>query len=259
MYSNVTLRPVSRIARAARITVGKKVSKNLLFIYSTILANSTVMAEIDDVSGGPATPARIPLEEGDVADVVQIDDRAQLCQEFRSYFPNNAVEYFVSYYDYYQPEAYVPQQDLYIEKDADINDEIDKLRHAATRALFERRDVVIVASVSCIYGLGEPEEYYSFVANLTKGKTYDRYKLLHRLVEMQYERNDIDFSRGKFRVRGDTLEIQPAYEELALRLEFFGDRPGTGMMGSDIRGGIPQCHGNGYPCIIGGLFQTLHL
>ncbi len=148
---------------------------------------------------------------------------AQLYQEFREFFPNSAVEYFVSYYDYYQPEAYVPRIDLYIEKDADINDEIDKLRHAATRALFERRDVIIVASVSCIYGLGSPDEYYSFVCNLKKGESYNRYKLLHRLVEMQYERNDMDFSRGKFRVRGDTLEIQPAYEETALRVEFFGD------------------------------------
>jgi excinuclease ABC subunit B len=148
---------------------------------------------------------------------------AQLYQEFREFFPNNAVEFFVSYYDYYQPEAYIPRTDLYIEKDAEVNEEIDKLRHAATRALFERRDVVIVASVSCIYGLGSPEEYYSFVCNLKKGETYNRYKLLRRLVEMQYERNDIDFSRGKFRIRGDTLEIQPAYEEIALRVEFFGD------------------------------------
>ncbi len=148
---------------------------------------------------------------------------AQLYQEFREFFPNNAVEYFVSYYDYYQPEAYVPRNDLYIEKDADVNEEIDKLRHAATRALFQRRDVVIVASVSCIYGLGEPEEYYKFVCNLKKGETYNRYRLLHKLIEMQYQRNDTDFSRGKFRVRGDTLEIQPAYEDLALRIEFFGD------------------------------------
>ena len=148
---------------------------------------------------------------------------AQLYQEFKEFFPNNAVEFFVSYYDYYQPEAYVPKIDLYIEKDAEINDEIDKLRHAATRALFQRRDVIIVASVSCIYGLGEPEEYYSFVCNLKKGESYNRYKLLHRLVEMQYERNDADLSRGKFRVRGDTLEIQPAYEDLALRVSFFGD------------------------------------
>jgi excinuclease ABC subunit B len=148
---------------------------------------------------------------------------AQLYTEFKEFFPNNAVEYFVSYYDYYQPEAYLPQTDTYIEKDADINDEIDKLRHAATRALFERRDVVIVSSVSCIYGLGSPEEYYSFVLSLKRGERYNRYNLLHKLVEMQYERNDVDFSRGKFRIRGDTLEIQPSYEELALRLEFFGD------------------------------------
>jgi len=148
---------------------------------------------------------------------------AQLCSEFREFFPNNAVEYFVSYYDYYQPEAYIPHTDTYIEKDADINEEIDKLRHAATRALFERRDVLIVASVSCIYGLGEPEEYHSFVCNLKRGNNYNRNKLLRQLVDMQYERNDIDFSRGKFRIRGDTLEIQPAYEELALRVEFFGD------------------------------------
>ncbi len=148
---------------------------------------------------------------------------AQLYQEFKGFFPNNAVEYFVSYYDYYQPEAYVPRSDTYIEKEADINDEIDKLRHAATHALFERRDTIIVASVSCIYGLGEPEEYYSFVLNIEKGKAYRRNELLRKLVDMQYERNDIDFSRGKFRVRGDTLEIMPAYEDLALRIEFWGD------------------------------------
>jgi len=148
---------------------------------------------------------------------------AQLCSEFKDFFPNNAVGYFVSYYDYYQPEAYVPRTDTYIEKEVDINEEIDKLRHAATRALFERRDVLIVASVSCIYGLGEPEEYRSFVASLERGTAYDRQKLLRQLVDMQYERNDIDFARGKFRIRGDTLEIQPSYEELALRIEFFGD------------------------------------
>ncbi len=148
---------------------------------------------------------------------------AQLYSEFREFFPNNSVEYFVSYYDYYQPEAYIPRTDTYIEKDADINDEIDKLRHSATRSLFERRDVVIVASVSCIYGLGSPEEYYSFLCHLQRGATFNRNRLLHRLVEMQYERNDMDFSRGKFRIRGDTLEILPAYEELGLRIEFFGD------------------------------------
>jgi excinuclease ABC subunit B len=133
------------------------------------------------------------------------------------------VEYFVSYYDYYQPEAYIPRTDTFIEKEIDINEEIDKLRHAATRSLFSRRDVVIVASVSCIYGLGEPEEYRSFVLSLNKGESYRRQKLLRQLVDMQYQRNDIDFTRGKFRVRGDTLEIQPSYEELALRVEFFGD------------------------------------
>ena len=148
---------------------------------------------------------------------------AQLAAEFRDFFPDNAVEYFVSYYDYYQPEAYVPQRDLYIEKDADINEEIDKLRHSATRALFERRDVVIVASVSCIYGLGEPEEYRSFVCTLKRGDSYPRPELLRQLVDMQYERNDIDFTRGRFRIRGDTLEIQPSYEVLAVRVEFFGD------------------------------------
>ena len=148
---------------------------------------------------------------------------AQLYSEFKEFFPHNAVEYFVSYYDYYQPEAYLPRTDTYIEKEMDINEEIDKLRHAATRALFERRDVIIVASVSCIYGLGEPEEYRSFVLSLKRGDTYNRQKLLRQLVDMQYERNDIDFTRGRFRIRGDTLEIQPTYEELALRIEFFGD------------------------------------
>jgi excinuclease ABC subunit B len=148
---------------------------------------------------------------------------AQLASEFKEFFPENSVEYFVSYYDYYQPEAYVPQHDLYIEKETDINEEIDKLRHAATRALFTRRDVLIVASVSCIYGLGDPEEYHSFVLNLKKGERRNRDKIVRQLVDMQYERNDIDFSRGRFRIRGDTLEILPAYEELALRVEFWGD------------------------------------
>ena len=148
---------------------------------------------------------------------------AQLSSEFKEFFPENAVEYFVSYYDYYQPEAYIPRTDTYIEKDADINEEIDKLRHAATKALFERRDVLIVASVSCIYGLGEPEEYRSFVVTLKRGEHYGRQLLLRQLVDMQYGRNEFDLARGNFRIRGDTLEIQPAYEELALRIEFFGD------------------------------------
>jgi len=148
---------------------------------------------------------------------------AQLYSEFKEFFPENAVEYFVSYYDYYQPEAYIPRTDTYIEKEVDINEEIDRLRHASTRALLERRDVVIVASVSCIYGLGEPEEYRSFVLSLKKGETHHRNEVLRRLVDMQYERNDIDFTRGRFRIRGDTLEIQPSYEDIALRVEFFGD------------------------------------
>jgi excinuclease ABC subunit B len=148
---------------------------------------------------------------------------AQLTTEFKEFFPENAVEYFVSYYDYYQPEAYVPSIDLYIEKETDINEEIDKLRHAATMSLFTRRDVVIVASVSCIYSLGAPEEYRSFALTIEKDKHYKRDKLVRHLVDMQYERNDYDFTRGKFRIRGDTLEIQPAYQETALRIEFWGD------------------------------------
>ena len=148
---------------------------------------------------------------------------AQLATEFREFFPHNAVEYFVSYYDYYQPEAYVPRTDTYIEKDADINDEIDKLRHAATRALLNRRDVLIVASVSCIYGLGSPEEYQGFVTTLKTGHHYQRNVLIRQLVAQQYERTNTDISRGTFRVRGDTIEILPAYEDVALRIEFWGD------------------------------------
>ena len=148
----------------------------------------------------------------------------QLATEFKEFFPNNAVEYFVSYYDYYQPEAYVPQIDLYIEKESTINEEIDKLRHAATRSLLTRRDVLIVASVSCIYGLGSPEDYYSFVATIKKGETRSRQRLARSLVDMQYERTNLDLARGKFRVLGDTVEIQPAYEEAAYRIEFWGDQ-----------------------------------
>ena len=148
---------------------------------------------------------------------------AQLATEFKDFFPHNAVEYFVSYYDYYQPEAYVPSTDTYIEKDADINEEIDKLRHAATRSLLSRRDVLIVASVSCIYGLGSPDEYYSFVETVRRGERKNRNRLVRRLIEMQYERNDFDLSRARFRIRGDTLELLPAYEDLAIRIEFFGD------------------------------------
>ncbi|KJS14545.1 MAG: excinuclease ABC subunit B [Peptococcaceae bacterium BRH_c4b] len=149
---------------------------------------------------------------------------AQLCSEFKDFFPDNAVEYFVSYYDYYQPEAYIPQSDTYIEKDSSINEEIDKLRHSATIALFERRDVIIVASVSCIYGLGDPEEYSRLVLSLRKGGTYDRDGVLRKLVDIQYSRNDINFTRGTFRVLGDVLEIFPvAAAEKALRIDFFGD------------------------------------
>jgi excinuclease ABC subunit B len=148
---------------------------------------------------------------------------AQLVTEFQEFFPENAVEYFVSYYDYYQPEAYVPRTDTYIEKEADINDEIDKLRHAATRALLTRRDVIIVASVSCIFGLGQPEEYMSFVLNVAKGDSTGRSRVVRRLIDMQYERNDFDLARGRFRVRGDTLELMPAYEDLAVRIQFWGD------------------------------------
>src|SRR5256714_3911880 len=148
---------------------------------------------------------------------------AQLCNEFREFFPKNSVEYFVSYYDYYQPEAYVPSQDLYIEKDSSINDEIDRLRHSATAALFARRDVVIVASVSCIYGLGSPERYDAQMLTLTRGEMVDRDNGLRRLVEIQYSRNDTALGRGSFRVRGDRLEIFPAYSETAFRAQFFGD------------------------------------
>lgn len=149
---------------------------------------------------------------------------AQLASELKAFFPDNAVEYFVSYYDYYQPEAYIPQSDTYIEKDASINDEIDKLRHSATSALFERKDVIIVASVSCIYGLGAPQDYYDMVLSLRLGQIIDRQQILHKLVEIQYDRNDIDFKRGTFRVRGDVIEVIPAaYGEKAVRIEMFDD------------------------------------
>ena len=148
---------------------------------------------------------------------------AQLATEFKEFFPNNAVEYFVSYYDYYQPEAYVPRTDTYVEKDASINEELDKLRLSATTSLLTRRDVLIVASVSCIYGLGDPEDYFNLVAQVRVGEIRERTRLLRQLIEMQYERNDMDLSRGKFRVRGDVLELVPAYEDVAMRIQFFGD------------------------------------
>ncbi len=148
---------------------------------------------------------------------------AQLCGEFRDFFPNNAVEYFVSYYDYYQPEAYIPQSDTYIEKDSSINDEIDRLRHSATQAVLERRDVIIVASVSCIYGLGSPAEYKKSTITFVEDGAYDREEILHKLIQMQFSRNDMELKRSTFRVKGDILEIQPADEEIVIRVEFFGD------------------------------------
>ncbi len=148
---------------------------------------------------------------------------AQLAQEFKEFFPHNAVEYFVSYYDYYQPEAYVPQSDTYIEKDSSVNEELDKLRLSATTSLLTRRDVLIVASVSCIYGLGDPNDYFNLVAQVKVGEVRNRSQLVRQLVDMQYERNDLDLSRAKFRVRGDVLELVPAYEEVAVRIQFFGD------------------------------------
>src|SRR5437588_1952221 len=148
---------------------------------------------------------------------------AQLYHEFRGFFPENAVEYFVSYYDYYQPEAYIASTDTYIEKESTINDEIDRLRLSATRSLFERRDVVIVASVSCIYGLGSPEAYFGMLLMLEKGQRISRRDILTKLVEILYERNDSDFRRGTFRVRGDTIEVHPTYESIGFRIELWGD------------------------------------
>src|SRR5947209_2826071 len=148
---------------------------------------------------------------------------AQLTSEFREFFPHNRVEYFVSYYDYYQPEAYMAASDTYIEKDSSVNDEIDRLRHSATSALLTRRDVIVVASVSCIYGLGSPEEYRDKLLVLHRGEERDQRSVLRQLVDMNYERNDMNLTRGKFRVRGDTIEIHPAYDETAVRVELFGD------------------------------------
>src|SRR6201985_783465 len=148
---------------------------------------------------------------------------AQLYHEFKSFFPHNAVEYFVSYYDYYQPEAYVPAADLYIEKEATINDELDKLRLSATRSLFERRDALIVASVSCIYGLGSPEAYYGMLLFLEKGQKIKRQDITRKLVDILYERTEGEFRRGTFRVRGDVIEIYPTYDDMAYRVEMFGD------------------------------------
>src|SRR5918999_1510149 len=165
---------------------------------------------------------------------------AQLCNEFKQFFPNNAVEYFVSYYDYYQPEAYVPSTDTYIEKDSSINDEIERLRHSATSALQHRKDVLIVASVSCIFGLGSPEEYLKQVVDVARGGSADRDYIIQKLVDIQYERNDVNFIRGKFRVRGDTIEVFPAYEEHAVRLELFGDEVDRIIMLDPLTGEVTR-------------------
>jgi len=176
-------------------------------------------------SGKTFTMAKI-IEEAQRPTLVIAHNKtlaAQLSSEFQDFFPNNSVQYFVSYYDYYQPEAYIPQSDTYIEKESDVNEEIDRLRHAATRALLTRRDTLIVASVSCIYGLGSPEEYKSVVLSLRKGEEPGLRRVVRKLIDMYYERNDMEMVRGRFRLRGDTLEIMPAYEELAVRVQFFGD------------------------------------
>src|SRR3984893_18147571 len=176
-------------------------------------------------SGKTYTMAKV-IERANRPSIVMAHNKtlaAQLYQEFKAFFPHNAVEYFVSYYDYYQPEAYVPQSDTYIDKEATINDEIDRMRLSATRSLFERRDVVIVASVSCIYGLGSPEAYYGMLLFVRQGETLDRRDILAKLVEARYDRNDYELKRGTFRVRGDVIEIVPAYEETGIRIELFGD------------------------------------
>ena len=167
---------------------------------------------------------------------------AQLYQEFKSFFPNNAVEYFVSYYDYYQPEAYLPATDVYIEKEATINEEIDRLRLSATRSLFERRDCIVVASVSCIYGLGDPDAYYGMIIFVERGQQLSRTALLKRLVEIQYQRNDIDFTRGTFRVRGDVVEVYPVYQDRAIRIEFWGDEVDSISTVDPLLGEVLETH-----------------
>jgi excinuclease ABC subunit B len=176
-------------------------------------------------SGKTFTMAKVIEETGRPALIMAHNKilAAQLYQEFKQFFPSSAVEYFVSYYDYYQPEAYVPATDLYIEKESTINEELDKLRLAATKSLFERRDVVIIASVSCIYGIGSPEAYFGLLLMLEKGQRIRRETLTQRLVEILYARNDGDFKRGAYRVRGDVIEIWPTYDDWAYRIELFGD------------------------------------
>src|SRR6201995_3349576 len=167
---------------------------------------------------------------------------AQLYHEFRTFFPGNAVEYFVSYYDYYQPEAYIPSGDIYIEKEATINDELDKLRLSATRSLFERRDCVIVASVSCIYGLGSPEAYYGMLLFFEKGQKIRRSDIFSKLVEILYERNDVEFKRGTFRVRGDIIEVFPTYDDNAYRIELWGDEVESLAQIDPLFGTVKQKH-----------------
>src|SRR6201986_2863462 len=176
-------------------------------------------------SGKTFTMAKLIEKSGPAALVLAHNKTlaAQLYHEFKNFFPANAVEYFVSYYDYYQPEAYIPAADLYIEKESTINDELDKLRLSATRSLFERHDALIVASVSCIYGLGSPEAYYGMLLFLEKGQKIKRSDIFSKLVEILYERNDVDFKRGTFRVRGDVIEVFPTYDDYAYRIELFGD------------------------------------
>src|SRR5476651_2892048 len=167
---------------------------------------------------------------------------AQLYHEFKQFFPGNAVEYFVSYYDYYQPEAYIPSGDLYIEKEATINDELDKLRLSATRSLFERRDCIIVASVSCIYGLGSPEAYYGMLLFLEKGQKIRRQDIFSKVVEILYERNDVDFKRGTFRVRGDVIEVYPTYDDNAYRIELWGDEVESLAQFAPLLGQVKQTY-----------------
>src|SRR5467141_678014 len=167
---------------------------------------------------------------------------AQLYQEFKTLFPENAVEYFVSYYDYYQPEAYMPSADLYIEKEAIVNEEIDRPRLSATRALFERRDVIVVASVSCIYGLGDPDAYYGMLLFLEPGARIARETLLQKLVELQYERSDVNFQRGSFRVRGDVVEVYPSYQDEAYRVELWGDEIDSISTIDPLLGEVTQRH-----------------
>src|SRR6478609_9690445 len=180
-------------------------------------------------SGKTFTMANVIAQYGKPALVMSHNKTlaAQLYAEFREFFPHNAVRYFVSYYDYYQPEAYIPQRDIYIEKDASINEEIERLRLACTSALVSRNDVIVVASVSCIYGLGSPDDYRKMMVPLKIGQIIDRDEMLLKFVDIQYERNDVSFERGKFRVRGDVVELWPAYEEVAFRIELFGDEVET--------------------------------